>query len=81
MNAIKNFELVKKYPIDQNLNALSQFWIGECNYNQKEYLRAVESYEKFRFINGAILTKVFQDLDFHIGYSYFEKANSYNLFL
>ena len=76
-NAIANFELVKKYPIDQNLNAMSQFWIGESNYNLKEYLRAVESYEKFRFINGAILTDKFLDLDFHIGYSYFEKANPY----
>ena len=76
-NAIANFELVKRYPIDQNLNAMSQFWIGESNYNLKEYLRAVESYEKFRFINGAILTDQFLDLDFHIGYSYFEKANPY----
>jgi tetratricopeptide (TPR) repeat protein len=76
-NAITNFERVKKYPIDQNLNAMSQFWIGECNYNLKEYLKAVESYEKFRFINGAILTNEFLDLDFHIGYSYFEKANPY----
>ena len=78
--SIKNFELVKRYPVDQNLNALSQFWIAECNYNQKEYLLAVENYEKFRFINGAVLTKEFQDLDFHIGYSYFEKSNPYNLF-
>ena len=79
-SAIKNFELVKKFPIDQNLNAMCQFWIGESNYNLKEYLRAVESYEKFRFINGAILTNQFLDLDFHIGYSYFEKANSYQNF-
>ena len=78
--SIKNFELVNRYPVDQNLNALSQFWIAECNYNQKEYLLAVENYEKFRFINGAVLTKEFQDLDFHIGYSYFEKSNPYNLF-
>ena len=78
--AITNFELVKRYPIDQNLNALSQFWIAECNYNLKEYLMAVENYEKFRFINGAILTKEFQDLDFHIGYSYFEKSNPYSFF-
>ena len=55
--------MVKKYPIDQNLNAMSQFF-GESNYNLKEYLRAVESYEKFRFINGAILTDKFLDLDF-----------------
>ena len=78
--SIKNFELVNRYPVDQNLNALSQFWIAECNYNQKEYLLAVENYEKFRFINGAVLTKEFQDLDFHIGYSYFEKSNPYNIF-
>ena len=79
-SAIKNFELVKRYPIDQNLNAMSQFWIGESNYNLKEYLTAIENYEKFRFINGAILTKEFQDLDFHIGYSYFEKSNPHNFY-
>ena len=79
-SAIKNFKLVKRYPIDQNLNAMSQFWIGECNYNLKEYLIAIENYEKFRFINGAILTKEFQNLDFHIGYSYFEKSNPHNFY-
>jgi len=79
-SAIKNFELVKRYPIDQNLNAMSQFWIGECHYNLKEYLIAIENYEKFRFINGAILAKEFQDLDFHIAYSYFEKSNPHNIY-
>ena len=79
-SAIVNFGLVNKYPINQNLNALSQFWIAESNYNLKEYLTAVENYEKFRYINGAILTNEFQDLDFHIGYSYFEKSNPYEIY-
>ena len=73
--AIKSFELVKKYPVNQDLNASSQFWIAESNYNLNNYLLAIENYEKFRFLNGSILTNEFSDLDFHIGYSYFEKSN------
>jgi len=73
--AIKNFELVKMHPINQDLNASSQFWIAESNYKLNNYLLAIENYEKFRFVNGSILTNEFYDLDFHIGYSYFEKSN------
>ena len=30
--AIESFNLVSRYPIAQELNAMSEFWIGECNY-------------------------------------------------
>lgn len=71
------FELVKKYPIDQELNALSQFWIAECFYKIADFDQAIKNYESFRFSNGALLTKEYKDLDFHIGYAFFDKSKPY----
>jgi tetratricopeptide (TPR) repeat protein len=71
------FELVKKYPIDQELNALSQFWIAECFYKIADFDQAIKNYESFRFSNGALLTKEYRDLDFHIGYAFFDKSKPY----
>jgi tetratricopeptide (TPR) repeat protein len=72
------FELVKKYPIDQKLNGLSQFWIAECNYKLGNFQKAIEDYELFRYSNGALLTDEFSELDYHLGYAYFDKARPYN---
>jgi len=76
--SVNSFELVKKYPIDQKLNAMSQFWIAECYYKIGDYKKAIENYEKFRFSNGALLTDKFTDLDYHIGYAYFDDSRPYN---
>ncbi len=72
-----SFELVKKYPIDQELNAMSQFWIAECLYKVGDFKQAIENYEKFRFSNGAVLTNEYSNLDFHIGYAYFNESSPY----
>ena len=76
-NAQISFGLVKKHPIDQELNAMSQFWIAECNYKLANYVDAIKNYEEFRFTNGALLTKQFTDLDYHLGYAYFDKSSPY----
>ena len=75
--AIESFNLVSRYPIAQELNAMSEFWIGECNYKLGSYEKAIVNYEKFRFVNGAMLTDEFTDLDYHLGYAYFDQANPY----
>ena len=72
-----SFGLVKKHPIDQELNAMSQFWIAECNYKLANYFEAIKCYDKFRFTNGALLTEQFIDLDYHLAYAYFDKSSPY----
>ena len=76
-NSQISFKLVNKYPIDQELNAMSQFWIAECNYKMSNYSEAITQYEKFRYTSGSMLTEQFKDLDFHLGYVYFDKSNPY----
>ena len=77
MKSKNSFELVKKYPIDQELNAMSQFWIAECFYKVGDFKQAIKNYESFRFSNGAVLTNEYLDLDFHIGYAYFDESRPY----
>ena len=75
--AKNRFSMVNKYPVDKELNALSEFWKGECDFNLGKFEQAIENYQKFRFTSGAVLTEVFKDLDYHVGYAYFENANPY----
>ena len=76
-DAIQSFDLVRRYPIDQKLNALSEFWKAECFYKSARFGEAISTYEKYRYTNGALLTSEYNDLDFHLGYAYFEKATPY----
>ena len=41
--------MVNKYPVDKELNALSEFWKGECDFNLGKFEQAIENYQKFRF--------------------------------
>ena len=77
-DAVGSFELVGRYPIDQKLNALSEFWEAECYYRLEKYEEAIASYEKYRYTNGVLLTSEYEDLDYHLGYAYFEKAKPYS---
>ncbi len=69
------FSMVNKYPVDKELNALSEFWKAECDFNLGRFQEAINNYQKFRFTSGAVLTDVFKELDYHVGYAYFENAN------
>ena len=76
--AKERFEMVSKYPIDKQLNALSEFWKAECDFNLGRFQEAIDNYQKFRYSPGSVLTSVFKDLDYHVGYAYFENSNPYD---
>ena len=50
---------------------------AECFYKSGKFEDAISTCEKYRYTNGALLTNEFNDLDFNLGYAYFEKATPY----
>jgi len=77
--AIKSFENVKIYPIDKRLNSESKYWIAECNFQLKEYDKAITLYENFQKEPGAFSSKYYNMANYNIAYAWYEKAmNEFN---
>ena len=70
--AIKNFELVDKYPVDQELNAKAIFWSADANYQLKDYTKSVTGYKKFLGLPSVNPT-LRQHAYYNLGYSYFNQ--------
>ena len=76
--SIENFKLVKKYPIDPKLNALSYYWLGELHYQKREYPAAINWYRKFLEEPGSFGLTQHNDAFYNIGYCYFSQADYTN---
>jgi tol-pal system protein YbgF len=68
--AIEMFQQILKYPSPHELKHNAQFWLGQCYYKQKDYVRALDEYQKVKknFPKG---NKVF-DAELKIAYTYYE---------
>ena len=68
--AIEMFKQILKYPSPHELKHNAQFWLGQCYYKQKDYVRALDEYRKVErnFPKG---NKVF-DAELKIAYTYYE---------
>lgn len=73
--AVNQFKLVKKYPIDPQLNALSLYWIAESYYYKDEYVLAVNAYRDFLNEPGSYGLSQHNDAYYNIGYCYFKQED------
>lgn len=73
--AIEAFKLVKKYPIDPKLNAMSWYWRGEANYSQADYNAAIVDYRKFIDEPGSYGIDAHNDAYYNIAYCYFKQQD------
>src|SRR5690606_39007382 len=69
-DAVDYFKKVKKYPIDNDLNARSLFWIGECFYTTEKYPEARFWYNAFLKESGAFSTELYGVAHYNIAYSW-----------
>jgi TolA-binding protein len=76
--AIENFKLVKKYPLDPKLNALSNYWIAESYYRKRDFPNAIGSYRKFLEEPGGFALPQHNDAFYNIGYCYYNQADYLN---
>ena len=71
--AIEHYQDVNKYPVNTQLTSQSKFWIAEAQYKQKKYAEAIEGYQKYRSMPGAVNSELAKSVDYNIGYAYFEQ--------
>jgi tetratricopeptide (TPR) repeat protein len=76
--AIDYFKMVKKYPIDPKLNALSMYWIGESYYRKQEFGNAITWYRKFLEEPGSFGLQQHNDAYYNIGYCYYSQQDYAN---
>lgn len=76
--AIEAFKLVKKYPMDPKLNALSFYWIGEIYYRKADFISSVSWYRKFLEEPGGVNLAQHNDAYYNIGYCYYNQKDYFN---
>lgn len=73
--SIEKFKLVKRYPIDPKLNALSLYWMGEALYNQAKYQDAIVKYRDFLKEPVSYGLAQHNDAYYNIAYCYFKEQD------
>lgn len=73
VDAIESFKKVKDYPIDQELNAKSMYWVAECSYLQKAYTLCIQQYAEFMLEPGAFNLDLYNTANYNIGYAYMKQ--------
>ncbi len=74
-DAVRYFDKSHLYKSDEKLTALAFYWKGEARYRQREYDNAIENYRAFIYETSAILTSVFNQANYNVGYCYFKKGD------
>lgn len=73
--AIKYYNDVNVYPVNTEITSKSKFWIAESNYKLKNYSEAIQGYNSFKSLPGAVNSPLANLIDYNIGYAYFEQKN------
>jgi tetratricopeptide (TPR) repeat protein len=74
--AIKRFELVKKYPIDPQLNAKSVYWTADAHYKMKDFDKSIQQFRAFLNEGGNYLLKEHHTAHYNIAYCYLQKHDT-----
>ena len=73
--AITYFDRSHKYQSDAKLSAMAFYWKGESRFRLREYENAIEDYNAFLYSPSAVLTEVFNECNYNLGYCYFKKES------
>lgn len=76
--AAYEFERVKRFPVDPDLNARSTFWMAEIYFRLEQYDDALRKYDEFRNEPGAYGTGLYPQADYSMGYCYFKQEDYIN---
>jgi tetratricopeptide (TPR) repeat protein len=71
--AIKNFELVSKYPIDPVITGKARYWMGDSYYRLDDMDRSIKNYREFIALPATNLMEMKADAYYNIGYAYLKK--------
>ncbi|MBL0128212.1 MAG: tetratricopeptide repeat protein [Flavobacteriales bacterium] len=66
------FERALKYPVNQRLNAQSNYWMAESYYGQGDMPAALRKYDDLRNTPGAYSTELYEQAGYGMGYVFFK---------
>lgn len=69
-NAIAAFDLVSKYPIDQDVSAKAVYWTADAEFRSNHHQKAVQKYDAFLAMPSTYLSGLRADAYYNKGYSY-----------
>lgn len=72
-DALMNFQLVRKYPIDEQLINQTYYWSADAYYRMKNYDKAIEYYESFIKYPVKTESKLNSEAYYNLGYCYLNK--------
>ena len=75
LNAIEAFDLVDRYPIDNNLTGKALFWQGEAYYAMRRYIDAIKKYRAFVSVPGVLNKDLKEAAYYNIGYAYYDQKD------
>ncbi|MBL7472295.1 tetratricopeptide repeat protein [Robertkochia sediminum] len=61
--------------LDQGITARATFWKAECDYLEQNYPGAVIGFKQFKMLPGARNTPEYAEVDYHLGYAYFNQKD------
>ncbi len=76
-NAISAFMRSNKSAIDEEIAALSTYWMGEAMFEVRKYGEAIEKFQSFLTMPAARKTNLYNYANYALGYAYFEDENYY----
>ncbi|HEY0978157.1 MAG TPA: tetratricopeptide repeat protein [Flavobacteriales bacterium] len=71
--AITYFQKALTYKVDQKVNALAHYWLGESHYALEDYPAALRKYDDLRNSAGAYATNLYDQASYSMGYAYFKQ--------
>jgi TolA-binding protein len=71
-DAAAAFELALRYPVNQQVNARSHFWMGESYYGMNDLQAALRKYDALRNSPGSYASDLYEQAGYSMGYAYFK---------
>ena len=71
--ALEKFKESLKYNINNSIEALTHYWIGETQYRLDNYDKTLEAFESFRNTPGAFNMSEYNRSFYNTGYCYYKK--------
>ena len=71
--AIQAFGKVKKFPVDNQMNARSLYWVSESYYNTSKFPQAIIAYREFLEEPGGYNLPMHNAAYYNIGYAYYKQ--------
>ena len=73
--AIKSFDLVEKYPVDQTFMGKAKFWTADAYFRLKNMDKSIKGYREFIALPATLAPELKADAYYNMGYAYLKKED------